>query len=148
MGAPNFSRKKPWHLWVVGVLSLLWNAMGAFDYLATKLPIKSYMAQFTPEQLAFFNGFPLWVNATWAIAVWFSVLGSLLLLLRKRIALPVFWLSLSAMMATAFHNFGLSEVSMSEIAGTGAVAFSAVIFIVSALLVWYVARLKRLGILN
>jgi hypothetical protein len=26
----------PWHLWIVGVFSLLWNGMGAFDYGMTE----------------------------------------------------------------------------------------------------------------
>ena len=25
--------RTPWHLWVVGVLSLLWNCYGGYDYL-------------------------------------------------------------------------------------------------------------------
>ena len=32
--------RAPMHLWIVGVLSLLWNAMGVFDYLATKLRLQ------------------------------------------------------------------------------------------------------------
>jgi hypothetical protein len=41
----------PAHLWVVGALSLLWNAVGAFDYTATQMRLESYMSQFTPQQL-------------------------------------------------------------------------------------------------
>jgi hypothetical protein len=29
--------KTPWHLWVVGILSLLWNAFGGYDYTMTQL---------------------------------------------------------------------------------------------------------------
>ena len=32
--------KAPVHLWIVGFISLLWNAMGVFDYLATKLRLE------------------------------------------------------------------------------------------------------------
>ena len=53
-------RRTPVHLWIVGVLALLWNLMGAFDYLATQLQLESYMSQFTEEQLAYFYGFPSW----------------------------------------------------------------------------------------
>ena len=31
--------RTPVHLWIIGVLALLWNMMGAFDYLATKLQL-------------------------------------------------------------------------------------------------------------
>ena len=46
--------KTPVHLWIVGALSLIWNAVGAFDYAATQYRIESYMSQFTAEQLEYF----------------------------------------------------------------------------------------------
>jgi len=67
--------KTYWHIWVVGILTLAWNSIGALDYFMTQSGNESYMSQFSPEQLSFFYGFPIWVNATWAIAVWFSVAG-------------------------------------------------------------------------
>src|SRR3546814_11492179 len=57
--AMNTTVKTPWHLWVVGVLSLLWNAVGAFDYTMTKLNDADYLSAFTPEQIAYFQSFPL-----------------------------------------------------------------------------------------
>ena len=50
----NEAVKTPWHLWAVGIISLLWNAFGAFDYVMTKLKNPAYMAAFTPEQQAYF----------------------------------------------------------------------------------------------
>jgi len=142
------AQKTPWHLWAVGILSLLWNAMGAFDYTVTQLRVEAYMAQFTQAQLDFFYGFPQWVVATWAIAVWFSVLGSVYLLLRKPAAVSLFWVSLVAMLATALHNFGLSDVSMADVAGAEAIAFSIAIGVVAAGLVYYSTRLRNAGVLR
>src|SRR5512145_1639621 len=99
------SAKVPRHLWVVGVLTLLWNAIGAFDYAATQLRLEAYMSQFTPEQLEYFYGFPAWAVASWAIAVWSSVIGSLGLLLRKAWAAGLFGLALIAMAVTFVYNF-------------------------------------------
>jgi len=127
----------PWHLWVVGVVGLLWNLVGAYDYLMTETQNASYMAKFTPEQLEFFYGFPTWVVATWAIAVWGGVLGAVLLLLRKRLAAPVFLVSFLAMVVTAIHNFVLSDGL--AVMGAAGVAFSAAIFAI-ALGLWLYAR--------
>ena len=55
------------HLWIVGTVTLLWNVVGAFDYVLTETRNESYMGAFTPEQLEFFYGFPTWVVAFWAI---------------------------------------------------------------------------------
>ena len=37
---PGVRPKTPKHLWIVGILALLWNFMGAFDYLATQLKLE------------------------------------------------------------------------------------------------------------
>ena len=142
------SVKTPWHIWVVGIVSLLWNAMGAFDYLMTNTQNEAYMASFTPEQLEFFYSFPSWVTAFWAIAVWLGVLGSLLILFRSRYAVEILAISFIAMFITAIHNFLLSDVTLTDVVGPGALYFSAAIFVVAALLVWYVAGQRRKGVLR
>lgn len=137
--------KTPWHIWAVGGITLLWNAMGAMDYVMTQTRNTAYMAAFTREQLDFFYSFPSWVQGTWAIAVWGGVLGSLLLLLRHRAAVPVFALSFLAMLATSLHNFVLSEVTMTEVTGPEALAFSAVIFVVALVLYLYARAMRGRG---
>ena len=139
--------RTPWHLWVVGGLSLVWNAFGAFDYLMTQTQNEAYMAAFTPEQLAFFYGFPWWLTAAWAIAVWGSVAGSVLLLLRKAIAVPVFVVSLACMVLTSFHNFVLTN-GAEVMGGMGPIIFSAVIFVVAVLLVVYSRKQRSAGVLT
>ncbi len=137
-----------WSFWLIAVVSLLWNSMAAFDYVMTQTRNAQYLEQFTPEQLAFFHGFPLWVTATWAIAVWFAVLGSILLLLRRRQAVPVFLVSLIAMMMTALHNFVLSSPDMAEIMGNFAIWFSVVIFLIALFLPLYARGMRDRGVLR
>jgi len=138
--------RTPWHLWVVGILSLLWNAMGAFDYLMTETRNAAYMSQFTPEQLAYFLGFPKWVIAAWAIAVWGGVLGSVLLLLRRGLAVGVFLTSFVAMLLTVFHNYVLTP-GLEVMGGPGPIIFSAVIAVVALLLIVYARGMRRRGVL-
>jgi len=137
----------PRHLWIIGVIALLWNAVGAFDYLMTQTRNASYMASFTPEQLEYFYGFPAWVEGAWAIAVWGGVLGSVLLLLRRRLALPVFAVSFVAMVVTTIHNFVLSD-GLQVMGGAGTLAFSALIFLVALALVFYARAMAARGVLR
>ncbi|MEN8144763.1 MAG: hypothetical protein ABFS14_07410 [Gemmatimonadota bacterium] len=137
--------RRPWHLWVVGVLGLLWNAVGAFDYFATQTQNESYMSQFTPEQLEFFYGLPSWVVAFWALAVWGGVLGALLLLLRKRLAAGVLLVSFLSMVVTAIHNFILSNGI--EVMGNSGVAFSGLVFVIALGLWLYARSMARRGVL-
>ena len=136
----------PWHLWVVGVVGLLWGAMGAFDYMMTQTHNEQYLAEFTPEQLAFFTGFPGWIVTTWAIAVWGGVLGVILLLMRNRLAALVLLVSFLAMLITAIHNFGFANGY--EIMGMFGAVFSAVIFFVSLFLAMYSRALAHSGVLK
>ena len=139
--------RTPWHLWVVGILAVLWNAMGAFDYLMTETRNEGYMSKFTPEQLEYFYGFPAWAVAFWAIAVWGGVLGAILLLLRKKLAAGVFLVSFLAMVVTTIYNYGLSD-GMEVMGDPGALAFSAVIFVVALLLYLYARAMRNRGVLN
>jgi hypothetical protein len=134
-------------VWLVGVLALLWNGVGAFDYLMTQTRNASYMSAFTPEQLDYFYGFPAWVVAAWALSVWGGVLGSILLLLRKRWAVPVFGVSLATMVLTSIYNFVLSD-GLEVMGGAGGLIFSAVIFVIAVGLFIYSRRLARTGVLH
>ncbi len=137
----------PIHLWIIGVVSLLWNAMGAFDYLMTQTKAEWYMGKFTAEQLEYFYGFPVWVEAAWALAVWGAVLGSLFLLLRKCLAVPVFLVALIAMAAATIHNYGMSNGM--EVAGDAfSLIFTGVIFVVSVALLLYARAMKNRGVLT
>jgi len=43
-GASVRPHHAPWHLWLVGIMGLLWDSMGAFDYLMTQTQNESYMS--------------------------------------------------------------------------------------------------------
>lgn len=137
---------RPVHLWIVGILALLWNAVGAFDYLATQLPIESYMAQFTPEQRTYFDAFPSWAVAAWAFGVWGAFVGSLLLLFRSRWAVWSFAISLAGMAVSFLYQFGMTEGA--KIVGTFGLVFTAVIVAIAILLFWYAVRQKNNGVLR
>jgi len=134
------------HLWIVGILSLLWNAMGAFDYLASHLKLDFYMSQFTQAQLDYFYGFPAWATSGWALGVWGALLGSLGLLLRKAWSVWAFAVSLLGLAISSLYNLVLSDGM--EIMGSGGAIFTAVIWIVAILLLVYSRRQMRSGVLT
>ena len=93
------SARAPAHLWIVGILSLLWNCFGAYDYTMTKTQGAKYIASTMPgvdanAALAWINGMPLYAQIGWALGVWLALLGSVLLLMRSRWAVWSFGLSL------------------------------------------------------
>lgn len=86
----------PWHFWAVAAVALLWNGFGGYDYTMSHLQGEAYYRQMgmTQEVIAYMQTYPSWMHAVWAIGVWGSVAGTLLLLLRKRWAFHAFVLSL------------------------------------------------------
>ena len=90
--------KAPAHLWIVGVLSLLWNGFGAYDYLMTRSKGADYVDSMMPGTgeavVAYINSFPIWASFGWGLGVWAGLAGSILLLMRHRLAVIAFGLSL------------------------------------------------------
>ena len=145
LNAGEADGKTPVHLWVVGVLALLWNLMGAFDYLATQMQLEFYMSQFTDAQLEYFYSFPKLMTACWAFATWGAVAGSIGLLLRKKWAVWAFAVSCAGMVFTTIYNFGLTNGA--EIMGSGAIIFSVVIWVIAFFLLYYSWSQAKKGVL-
>jgi len=137
----------PKHLWVVGILGLLWNAMGAFDYVMTQTRNEAYMANFSQTALDFFYGLPTWTVATWAIAVWGGVLGTILLLARNRLAVWVFLASMLAMFATAIQNYVLSN-GLEVMGAPGDLIFTGLIIVTTVFLYFYARAMAKRGVLT
>ena len=139
--------KAPLHLWIIGGLSLVWNAFGAFDYLMTQLEVEAYMSQFSPEQLAYFYGFPAWVVAAWALGVWGAVAGSVGLLIRQKWATWAFGISILGLLFTSTYTMALTN-GIEIMGGIGTVIFSVVIWIVTVALFFYARAMARRGVLR
>lgn len=142
---PAVRPRTPVHLWIVGVLALLWNSVGAVDYLATQLRWEPYMSNYPQEQLDYFYGFPAWVVALWACGVWGAFAGSVGLLLRRSWAVGAFGLALLGLAGTTVHNFFLSDGA--EVMGTTGVVFTGVIWAITIGLFVYARRQAARGVL-
>lgn len=138
--------KAPWHLWAVGILALCWNAYGAYDYLMSVTRDAAYFKGRPPELLSLLDSMPMWATAAWAIAVWGSVLASLLLLIRSRLAMIVYLISLAAALVTFAYQFTLKLPPALDTTGAKVVPLVIVILIVAQ---WYYAkRMTEAGVLR
>lgn len=140
--------KTPWHLWLIGGLSALWNLGGVVDYLMAQLAVESYMGAMTPEQRAYFEGFPTWAVVFWALGVWGALAGSVLLLLRSRFAALAFAVSLIGLLVNTMHLFSAQGAAAIELMGRGALAFTALLILVALGLWLYARAMARRGVLR
>ena len=112
----NSSKPNPL-FWIVGVIALVWNLLGVSAYLMQAYKTESYMANFTAEQAEIINNTPSWATAAFAIAVFGGALGSLVLLLRKKLANILFVLSFVGVIVQFIYNFFV--VNSLEVYGPG-----------------------------
>ncbi|MGX7894430.1 hypothetical protein [Tsuneonella sp. HG222] len=143
----------PWHLWAVGVVALLWNCIGAYDYIMSQTRNADYMRMMTEPYgydtqaaVEYFDSFPLWADTAWALGVWGAVAGSVLLLLRSRYAFHAFVVSLIGLVGANVHSLqnplpGLSDSAM-------ALGMTAAITAITLLLIWYARRQTAAGVLR
>ena len=138
---------RPWHLWLVGILGTLWSAMGSLSFVITQMRVEAVMSQFPPQQRAYFESFPLWTVACWAIGVFGGVIGCVLLLLRKRLAFPVLLASLIGSTVSTLGGLFLLG-GMAVMRETDAVGVSFIPIVVGLFLVVYAGAMSRKGVLG
>lgn len=135
--------RAPVHLWIVGVVTLLFNAMGMVSYLTTKLGMLAEMG-LNAEQIAFMESYPAWISAFWALGVWGAFGGSMLLLARSRWAVPTMVVATIGLVATTFGNTMILDVPPAMQAPVLDVA----IWVVTLFLLFYVRQMARAGVLR
>jgi hypothetical protein len=146
------SARAPAHLWAVGILALLWNAIGCYDYTMTRMRDVEYFEHMMPGTdanavLAYIDSFPIWAQSGWALGVWGGLVGAALLLLRHRLAVWAFAVSLiGAVLGLGYQilNPG-GPAAMHE--GAGAV-IPYVIIAIAAFLFWYSSSMARKGVIR
>ena len=135
-----------WLYWSIAIVGLLWNAFGCVDYIMTQTRNAAYLAMVPAEQLAFVDSLPTWVHGAWAVGVWFSLLGSVLMLVRSRWAVPSFALSLLGLAASTAYQ---AKIGMpASMTAPPMLAMQATIWVVLIFLVWYARRCQQRGILR
>ena len=107
----NTQTKAPWHLWLVGVVAVLFNSIGVFDFVMSRAQGAAYLASagMTKAQVAYYLEMPAWMTVVWAVGVFGAFLASLMLLLRSARAFPVFVLSLVAFLVSLLYTHVLTD---------------------------------------
>ncbi|HUH10848.1 MAG TPA: hypothetical protein VLZ73_09875 [Brevundimonas sp.] len=140
----------PWHLWLVGLLSLAWNGYGAFDYIQTTTRGEAYMraSGFGDEMVAYYTSMPTWMYVPWTLGVWGAVIGSLLLLARSRWAVHAFALSLIGAVVSLVYSKFINPPPPPPPALAMMQWAPFVIVVIAALLLWYASAMAKKAVLR
>jgi hypothetical protein len=139
------ARSTPWYFWLVAAIGLLWNGFGGYDYTMSHLQGETYYRQMgmSEAQIGYMATYPVWMHAVWAIGVWGSVVGAVLLVLRSRWALHAFGVSalgaIGALFYTLLRPGGAQTMGM---------LMPAVIVVICLFFVWFSQTMTRQGVLR
>lgn len=132
--------------WVTAGVALIWNLMGVGAYLADAYASPEMIAERSEEVQALYDARPAWATAAFATAVFGGALGCILLLLRKKIATPVFIVSLVGILAQFCYNFCMANTM--DVYGPGSIAMPIMVIVIGIYLIYYSRKNTTNGILS
>lgn len=108
----NTTTKPNTAFWIIAVLALLWNLIGVYFWLYEYfLMTEEIRATLPPEQVEIMASAPSWSMYVYGLAVFSGLLASVLLLMRKNMAVGVFLLSLIAVLILQLYwMFGMDII--------------------------------------
>jgi hypothetical protein len=128
----------PKSFWVIAVLAFVWNLIGVMAYIMQVNMTPEVIALLPEAEQALYANVPAWATGAFAIAVFGGLLGSLLLLFRKRLAISVFILSLIGVIVQMAYNIFLSKSI--EVYGPGGMIMPVMVIVIAVALVWYARK--------
>ena len=113
------SDKQPWDLngkkvlpvwfWLVSIIALLWFLMDMSAFFMRVTVTEEARMMMTEKQKYLHRDYPLWVNIVFAFEVFGGVLAALALLLKRRLALLLFSLSLLGVLSQSIFIYFISD---------------------------------------
>jgi hypothetical protein len=136
-------RKTPWHVWVVGALTLLWNGSGAYTIMMAQA---GRLAGLSADEAAYYAAQPVWFVVTTDIALLSAVAAGVALLLRSSLAAWLFALSFAAILVT--NSYELAAGTARVLVSRGALIVTAIIVVLAFLQLVYAWSMKKRAVLR
>lgn len=123
--------------WLVAILALVWNMIGvAMFWIQINMGAEG-LARMTEAQRQVHEATPAWLNVAFAIAVFGGVLGALGMLVGKRWAVTMFFVSLLALLVQMIGGYLVTPAW--DAYGPAGLVMPAVLILI-ALLFWRYAQ--------
>jgi hypothetical protein len=120
---------------IIGIVALLWNLFGVMSYIMHVTISPEALANMPEAERALMESFPAWATGAFAIAVFGGTLACVGLLLKKAWSVPVFLVSLIAIVIQFSH--WLFMTTAVEVYGNETFLIPSLVTIIAAFLVWY-----------
>ena len=131
---------------IIGIVALLWNLMGVVSYITWVTTSPEALANMPEAERALMESAPAWATGVFAIAVFAGTLACVGLLLKKAWSVPMFLVSLVAIVVQFTH--WLFMTAAIEVYGMETVVMPLLVTMVGVFLVWYSRSVKARGWLS
>ncbi|MFT5078728.1 MAG: hypothetical protein ACI825_001058 [Planctomycetota bacterium] len=133
--------------WIIAIIALLWNLMGTVQFLSSTVLKDLLYETLNDTQIALFENLPSWYYIVFGIAVITGVLGSILLLMRKKLAVLLFTISLIAVSIQMIYWMFATDV-IDVYGTTDALTMPIIVIITALVLLMYSRSVARKGWLS
>lgn len=135
--------KPPAWFWIVAVIAVVWNVLGIGAYIADVTMSEEALMGLPEAERELRAATPGWVTGAFAIAVFAGLAAAIMLLLKRRLAVALFGLSLAAVLIQMGYTFiGTNAAAVLGVAG---MVFPGIIIVLGALFLWFALASKRKG---
>ncbi|MBC6402054.1 MAG: hypothetical protein GDA39_05155 [Hyphomonadaceae bacterium] len=133
--------------WILGCFFVIWNLVGCASYLFDTIASgKQYANVYGEEMAALRDVYPAWAMAGYAIGVWGGLLAAVLFLIRKRLAVTMFMISIIG--ALVSNAWTVTSPVLQEVAGDTRWIMPMVIVAIGLFEIWYSRKQVSRGILT
>lgn len=135
-------------LMIIGILGLLWNLIGVFFWMAENFMMtEEVKAALPPERLELMESAPSWGVIVYGIATIGGVLACIMLLMRKKLAVLLFLISLLCIVIQM--GYGMFFMKWGDVLGpVDAYVMPFIVIIIGVFLYMYSKKAAAKGWLN
>ncbi len=95
--------------WIISILALIWNAFGVFQFFVEMSMTEEMLAEYPQDIQNFMHHAPSWFTYAFGIAVFAGALGSLALVMRRKLAQYLLLISFLAVLAMTYYDFAMQN---------------------------------------
>lgn len=126
--------KPPAWFWIVAAVALVWNLLGVSAFVMQVSMSPETLAALPEAERALYESFPLWALIAFAAAVFGGAVGSVLLLMKNKLAQTAFVISVVGVVLQMIYNLFIGKTM--DVYGPGSIAMPIMILLFAGFLVW------------
>lgn len=134
-----------WFL-IVTIIALVWNLLGLMAFVGHITMTPEMLSELPSQEQDLYKNIPMWATAAFAIAVIAGTLGSLLLILKKKVAKLLLIASVLGVVVQNYHSFFV--IDSMAVYGTASVIMPIMVLIIAIALILLADKAKKNAWIN